>query len=68
MNILLLAIELYKAKNNPTSEIMFELFPRWITNYNIHSQTDFLRSIKPKNYGLKSLRYLPKCRTLYHKT
>ena len=45
-NIRLLATELYKAKNNLSSELMLELFQRREVNYNVHSQTDFsLRSI-----------------------
>ena len=58
-NICLLATELYKAKNNLSSQIMLELFQRREVNYNIRSQTDFtLRSISTSSYGLKSLRYL----------
>ena len=57
-NIRLLAIELYKAKNNLSSQL--ELYQRREVNYNIRSQTDFsLRSINTlSSYGLKSLRYL----------
>ena len=59
MNILLLAIKLYKAKNNLSSQQMRELFQRREVNYNICSQTDFsLRSINTSSYGLKSLKYL----------
>ena len=50
-NISLLAAELYKAKNNLSTELMLEV------NYNICSQT-FLRSVNTSSYGLKSLRYL----------
>ena len=55
-NICLLATELYKAKNNLSSQLMLELFQRREVNYNIRSQTDFtLRSISTSSYGLKSL-------------
>ena len=58
-DIRMLAIELYKVKNNLSSKIMLELFQRWEVNYNICSQTDFsLRSINTNSCGLKSLRYL----------
>ena len=58
-NIRLLAIELYKAKNNLSSQLMLDLFQRREVNYNIRSQTDFsLRSVNTSSYGLRSLRYL----------
>ena len=58
-NIRLLAIELYKAKNNLSSQLMLELFQRREVNYSIRSQTDFsLRSVNTSSYGLRSLRYL----------
>ena len=57
-NIGLLAIELYKAKNKLSSQLMLALFQRREVNYNIRSQTDVsLRSINTSSYGLKSLRY-----------
>ena len=58
-NIRLLAIELYKAKYNLSSQLMLDLFQRREVNYNIRSQTDFsLRSVNTSSYGLSSLRYL----------
>ena len=58
-SIQLLALDLYKAKNNLSSQLILELFQRREANYNIRSQTDFsLRSINSSNYCLKSLRYL----------
>ena len=65
-NIRLLAIELYKAKNNLSSQLMLDLFQRREVNYNIRSQTEFsLRSVNTSSYGLRSLRYLaPNIRNL----
>ena len=40
-NIRLLAVELYKAKNNLSSQLMLELSQRREVNYNIRSQKDF---------------------------
>ena len=58
-DIHLLAIELYKTKNNLSSQLMLSLFQRREVNYNIRSQTDFsLRSVNTSSYGLRSLRYL----------
>ena len=58
-NIHLLAIELYKVKNNLSSQLMLDLFQRREVNYNIRSQTDFsLRSVNTSSYGLRSSRYL----------
>ena len=58
-NIRLLAIELYKAKNNLSSQLVLDLFQRREVNYNICSQTDFsLRSVNTSSYGLRSSRYL----------
>ena len=58
-NIRLLAIELYKLKNNLSSQLMLDLFQRREVNGNIRSQTDFsLRSVNTSSYGLRSLRYL----------
>ena len=55
----LLAIELYKAKDNLSSQPILELFQRREVNYNIRSQKDFsLRLVNTSSYGLKSLRYL----------
>ena len=51
-NIRLLAIELYKATNNLSSQLMLDLFQRREVNYNIRSQTDFsLRSVNTSSYG-----------------
>ena len=58
-NIRLLATELYKVKNNLSSQLMLELFHMHEVNYNIRSQKDFsLRSVSTSSYGLKSFRYL----------
>ena len=58
-NIRLLAIELYKAKSNLSSQLMLDLFQTREVNYSILSQTDFsLRSVNTSSYGLRSLRYL----------
>ena len=58
-NIHLLAIELYKAKNSLSFQLMLESFQRRELNYNIRSQKDFsLRSVNTSSYGLYSLRYL----------
>ena len=57
-NIQLLAIELYKARNDISSHIMEKLFKQNIL-YNRCSETDFTTgSIGTVNNGLKSLRYL----------
>ena len=68
-NIFLLAIELYKAKNNLSFQLMLELLQREEVNYNIHSLKDFsLGSANTSSYGLNSLRYLAqKIGALYHK-
>ena len=68
-NIFLLAIELYKAKNNLSSQLMLELLQREEVNYNICSLKDFsLGSANTSSYGLNSLRYLAqKICALYHK-
>lgn len=50
-NIRLLAVELYKAKNNLSSKIMFELLPRRFSDFS-------LRSINTSDCRLYSLRYL----------
>ena len=58
-NIFLLAIELHKAKNNLSSQQMFELFQRREKNYNICLQKDFsLGSFNTSSYCLKILRYM----------
>ena len=58
-NIRLLAIELYKVKNNLSTHLMSEIFHLRNIDYNLHSQTDFKQCpVNTVNYGLKSLRYL----------
>ena len=42
-NICLLAIELYKTKNNLSSQLMLELFQRWEVNYSIRSHRFFFK-------------------------
>ena len=57
-NIRLLAIELFKVKNDLSNPIMSELFDLRDIGYNFRSQTDFmLKKINTSNYGLKSLKY-----------
>ena len=49
-NIRSLAIELYNAKNNLSSQLMLKLFQRREVNYNIRSQKG-LRSINTSSLG-----------------
>ena len=56
-NIHSFAIEIYKIKNMLTP-IMYELFEKRNSNYNLHSQIEFsLHSVNTVAYGLKSLKY-----------
>ena len=58
-NIWLLRIELYKVKNNLSTNLMSEIFNLRSIDYYLRSQTDFIQGhVKVVNYGLKSLRYL----------
>ena len=58
-NIRLLGIELYKVKNNLSTDLMSEIFNLRNIDYNLHFQTDFKQgSVNTVNYGSKSLRYL----------
>ena len=58
-NIRLLEIELHKVKNNPSTNLISEIFNLGNIDYNLFSQTDFKQGpVNTVNYGLKSLRYL----------
>ena len=53
-NIQSLAVELFKVKDT----IMSDIFPTRVLNYNLRSQTDFLRStVNTTKFGLNSLRH-----------
>ena len=57
-NIQSLAIELFKVKENFSSTIMSDIFTTRVLNYNLRSQTDFLRNtVNTTKFGLNSLRY-----------
>ena len=44
-NIQSLAVELFKVKKNLSNTIMSDIFPtRVLLNYNLRSQTDFIRN------------------------
>ena len=58
-NIRLLAVEMFKVKNNMSAESVSELFESRVINYNLRSQNDFL--VENKNttgFGIKSLSFL----------
>ena len=58
-NIQSLAVELFKMKEN-LSNTMSDIFPIRVLNYNLRSQTDFLRStVNTTKFGLNSLRHFP---------
>ena len=58
-NIQSLAIELFKVKNNLSNRIMCDIFETRNFNYNLRSQTDFLRTcVNTSSFGLNSLNYL----------
>ena len=53
-NIQSLAVELFKVKDT----IMSDIFPTRVLNYNLRSQTDFLRNtVNTTKFGLNSLRH-----------
>ena len=53
-----LAVELFKVKENLSNTIMSDVFPTRLLNYNLRSQTDFLRStVNTTKFGLNSLRH-----------
>ena len=57
-NIQFLAIELYKVKNNFSTDIMNELFPLRESNYNLRKQGDFaISALNTSTYGISSLRF-----------
>ena len=58
-NIQLLAIELFKIKNNLPVTIMKDIFQLRALSYSLRSQTDFTRpNINSDYFGISSLRYL----------
>ena len=58
-NIRLLAVELYKIKNNLSTEIMNRLLEPRNIQYNLRTQTDFaINNVNTVNYGIKSLGFL----------
>ena len=51
-----LGIELYKVKNNVSTNLMSEIFSRRNMDFNLLSETDFKQGpVNTVNYGLKSL-------------
>ena len=57
-NIQILAVDLFKVKENLSNTIMGDIFPTRVPNYNLKSQTDFLRStVNTTKLGLSSLRH-----------
>ena len=57
-NIQILAIELYKVKNNLSNQIMQIFEKRQKVHYNLRFQTDFvLPGVNTTYFGLYSLRY-----------
>ena len=57
-NIQSLAIELFKAKLNLSNVIMCNILKRRTLDYNIRSQTDFVRDcVNTRRYGLNLLSY-----------
>ena len=58
-NIRLIAIELYKVKNNLSTQLISEIFNPRNIDYNLRSQTDFNEDpVNTVYYGLKPFRYL----------
>ena len=58
-NIQSLTIELFKVKNNLSNRIMCDTFGIRNLNYNLRSQTDFIRArANTSSFGLNSLKYL----------
>ena len=59
-NIRSLAIELFKVKNCLANRIMCDIFETRNLNYNLRSQTDFIRTrANTSSFELNSLSYLP---------
>ena len=57
-NIQSLTVELFKVKENLSNTIMSYIFPTRVLNYNLRSQTDFLRNtVNTTKFGLNSLRH-----------
>ena len=58
-NIQSLAIERFKVKSNLSRRIMCDIFETRNLNYNLRSQTDFMRTrFNTFNFGLNALNYL----------
>ena len=58
-NIQSLAIELFKVKSNLSCRIMCDIFKTRNLDYNLRSQTDFMRTlVNTCSFGLSSLKYL----------
>ena len=58
-NILSLAIELFKVKNNLCNRIMCDIFEIRNLDYNSRSKLDFTRTrVNTSSFGLSSLKYL----------
>ena len=56
-NIQSMAIELFKVKQNLSNSMLSNIFPTRSINYNLRSQTDFIRSnTSTSQYGLNSMR------------
>ena len=57
-NIQSLAVELSKVKENLSNTVMSDIFPTRVLNYNLRSETDFLRNtVNTAKCGLNSLRH-----------
>ena len=60
-NIQILAVELFKVKENLSIALMSDIFPTRVLNYNLRSQTDFLRNtFNTTKFGLNSLKHFAK--------
>ena len=54
----ILAIKLFKVKENLSNIVTSDTVPTRVLNYYLRSQTDFFRNtVNTTNYGLNSLRY-----------
>ena len=57
-NIQSLTVELFKVKENLSNTVMSDIFPTRVLNYNLRSQTDFLKNAgNATKFGLNSLRH-----------
>ena len=58
-NLQVLCIEIYKVKNNLSSEVLKEVFKIVSSNYNLRKKTLFEgRNIRTEQYGFHSLSYI----------